>query len=1019
MITRLGKGMLAVLLVLGLSLSGCSSLPLGWPGTQDFTHTPALLSRDITHSSESLSSDIERLGHLAAESDSISVVIRLEGASLSGVPQEYVVRGLKRHAAFTQNEALGSLAAMGATVVNNFWLTNSVLVDMPTDQLDGLASIPRVERVFENFAVTAPEPLQFEPLDSQPQTVGNVTWGLDKIGVPDVWALGYNGTGIRVAVLDTGVDMTHPDLAGRMYTINATDPTYPGGWIAFNGTGHALNTTPYDSGFHGTHTSGTVLGGNTPVIEGENIAIGVAPGARLMHAKVLEAGEGGTFAQVIAGMQWAVLPFDWEETVYGDPAHVINMSLGAEGFHHEFFIDPIESSRAAGIPVIAAIGNEGEGTSGSPGNIKEAFGIGATDEYDEVAAFSGGRVIDRPEYPEPYIKPDFSAPGVSVLSALSLWYEPPYRWAWVSGTSMAAPHVAGTVALMLQADPTLTVDAIYVILENTGVWYDQYDHARPCTRYGYGRIDAHYAILEVTLDSGIEGHVFDEDTTPIEGVRVSIDAIGESRYSDDTGYYRFHLEPGSYSMAASLLGYVGNSAEDVVVTTDAFTSQNFTLEQLTNGFIEGTVTDSETGLPIEGAAVTVPGTPFSAITLVDGEYFIEAPPGAYDVRASHRDYYEDVAQDIGVIGDETSIVDFALEPLPWRWLYPTDWRPSPETGIGLADPEPWYGAMKIDLSGDIEKSITHVAYYDYLADHPADAAQVHVAENVPGGDYGAPGPWLASTDVYTPTGAGWVELELTEVVRIQAPAVYWIVVELDDVGDGCFPFGVAGPSVEYAGLVNLEDPHDPDAWDTLMDFGLNYSWLLEVGVASILLPPTITTGATTDVTTSSATLNMDFTLGDYSPIEVSFAFKKSADADWSHTDWIEKTAAGSHGESLTGLSSGTAYDFRATLSFDSEEITGDTLQFTTATPPPARAGCFIATAAYGTDSAEEINILREFRDTVLLPNTLGARFVSFYYTTSPPIADFISRNEFLRTLVRVGFVDRIVDIVSWTHNIWS
>ncbi|MCK5182568.1 MAG: right-handed parallel beta-helix repeat-containing protein, partial [Dehalococcoidia bacterium] len=81
--------------------------------------------------------------------------------------------------------------------------------------------------------------------------------------------------------------------------------------------------------------------------------------------------------------------------------------------------------------------------------------------------------------------------------------------------------------------------------------------------------------------------------------------------------------------------------------------------------------------------------------------------------------------------------------------------------------------------------------------------------------------------------------------------------------------------------------------------------------------------------------------------------------------------------------------------------------------------CFIATAAYGTDTAKEIDILREFRDTVLLPNGLGARFISFYYTTSPPIADFISQHEILRTAVRVCFIDPIVEILTWTHDIWS
>ncbi len=88
-------------------------------------------------------------------------------------------------------------------------------------------------------------------------------------------------------------------------------------------------------------------------------------------------------------------------------------------------------------------------------------------------------------------------------------------------------------------------------------------------------------------------------------------------------------------------------------------------------------------------------------------------------------------------------------------------------------------------------------------------------------------------------------------------------------------------------------------------------------------------------------------------------------------------------------------------------------------PSETPGGCFIATAAYGTDTAEQLDILREFRDTVLLPNSLGAEFVSLYYKTSPPIADFISQHEVLRTAVRVGFVDPIVAILNWSYDLWS
>jgi hypothetical protein len=81
--------------------------------------------------------------------------------------------------------------------------------------------------------------------------------------------------------------------------------------------------------------------------------------------------------------------------------------------------------------------------------------------------------------------------------------------------------------------------------------------------------------------------------------------------------------------------------------------------------------------------------------------------------------------------------------------------------------------------------------------------------------------------------------------------------------------------------------------------------------------------------------------------------------------------------------------------------------------------CFVATAAYSTDTAEEINILRKFRDVVLLPSRLGAEFVSLYYEIGPPIAGVISQHDFLRTAVRVGFIDAVVAILNWSHALWS
>jgi hypothetical protein len=164
---------------------------------------------------------------------------------------------------------------------------------------------------------------------------------------------------------------------------------------------------------------------------------------------------------------------------------------------------------------------------------------------------------------------------------------------------------------------------------------------------------------------------------------------------------------------------------------------------------------------------------------------------------------------------------------------------------------------------------------------------------------------------------------------------------------------------------------------------------------------------------------MSYTVGNYSPVDVSFAYKKSADTAWTYTAWVSKTEDGTHAATLTGLDSGTLYDFKAQLKYDTTVIEGAMVQFTTDTPaPPSPSPCFIATAAYGTPTDARIDVLREFRDVVLLESAAGSRFVTWYYQTSPPIAEFIARNEPLRTLVRVLLVDPIVWLVESTGAAW-
>jgi len=246
-------------------------------------------------------------------------------------------------------------------------------------------------------------------------------------------------------------------------------------------------------------------------------------------------------------------------------------------------------------------------------------------------------------------------------------------------------------------------------------------------------------------------------------------------------------------------------------------------------------------------------------------------------------------------------------------------------------------------------------------------------------------------------------------------------------GEGVFPYdegtvvdlaatpGAGYLFVEWIGDVGTID--DVYAASTTITMNGDYSITANFEEVSISpVHPTVTTQTATDISTSSATLNMEYSLGSYTSADVRFAYKKSTDLTWSYTAWVSKTIDGTHAELLTNLNSDTEYEFTAQLKYN-DTVEGTTLQFTTDTPSPS-GGCFIATAAYGTPTAEQIDVLREFRDSVLLESIPGSHFVALYYQLSPPVADFIAGNELLRTLVRELLIDPIVWVVEATGDIW-
>lgn len=245
------------------------------------------------------------------------------------------------------------------------------------------------------------------------------------IGAPQMWNdYGATGQGIRVAILDTGIDYTHPDLGHGF----GPGQKVIGGYDFVNN-----DADPMDDHGHGTHVAGIVAANGT--------LKGVAPGAQLLAYKVLGADATGLTSGILAALERAADPD--QNPLTDDKVHVVNMSLGGPGDADDPLSQAVDTAVDAGIVCVVAAGNRGSGynTIDSPGCARKAITVGATDDFDQIAQFSSRG----PGQPDLAIKPDLTAPGVAINSTKGGGgYES------MDGTSMATPHVAGAVALLLQ-----------------------------------------------------------------------------------------------------------------------------------------------------------------------------------------------------------------------------------------------------------------------------------------------------------------------------------------------------------------------------------------------------------------------------------------------------------------------------------------------------------------------------------------------------------------------------------------
>ena len=297
-------------------------------------------------------------------------------------------------------------------------------VMLGTASREGLASLRSDSRV---QSVTGAPPISLirPSRTAAAKLSGSVTWGLKAMQVEKLWGQGLTGKGVLVGHLDTGVDGKHPALKGAIAR-----------FAQFDDFGREVQPAPapFDTDEHGTHTAATIAG--RPV---KSQSVGVAPGSSLASAIVIEGGN--AVARVLGGLDWAV----------GNEVRVLSMSLGFRGWWDDF-LTLTTLLRSRGILPVFAVGNEGPGTSRSPGNYTEALSVGAHDRQRRVADFSSSQQFQRKQDP---LVPDLVMPGVGVISA-----RPGGGYQSMDGSSMATPHLAGLAALLIEAFPKRGVSDI-------------------------------------------------------------------------------------------------------------------------------------------------------------------------------------------------------------------------------------------------------------------------------------------------------------------------------------------------------------------------------------------------------------------------------------------------------------------------------------------------------------------------------------------------------------------------------
>jgi PGF-CTERM protein len=483
----------------------------------------------------------------ADASGTVEVVVRFDPAEGAGKAT------LQHHARVTQRpfEQFAAEQA-GVSIERQFWAANAALVSVNLGSVsrNTILDVDRVTTVHPNYAVEGhsiadgTEAVTTDANSSQYEETG-VAYHLDEMDVPQTWDVhNTRGEGVDVAVIDTGIDTTgHEELAASLER---------GGWAEFDEDGNRVDSEPnaqteFPKAGHGTAVSGAIAGGATD--DGDRY--GVAPGVNLyMAMSVSQPPEGIRTLSVFAAIEWAI-----EQDV-----DILSMSLGLPQYN-QAYVEPIRNAIESGLLVVNSIGNAGQYTSVTAGNIPGVLSVGGIDDDRELYEKSSGERIDTERYwgdaapdswPQEYTVPDVTAPAVDTLGPVL-----DGEFERNSGTSFAAPCVAGVAALAIAATDADN-DTIRKAITETArhpADVDEFDvDPGHDDRYGQGIVSALAAISRLKASETLSGTVTDASGNPLDSVKVASEA-GITTETDTQGNYELTVPPGTQPIGATGLGF--------------------------------------------------------------------------------------------------------------------------------------------------------------------------------------------------------------------------------------------------------------------------------------------------------------------------------------------------------------------------------------------------------------------------------------------------------------------------------